>query len=84
MHKAFGVNKSHEKDPSVEVADAIALYLGKKEKYRVFMDENPGLYATFRTAFKRNRVTARISQIKSKNDSLIQVADYFAGLASEK
>lgn len=82
-YKSFKAYEEWGEDLLIKIADVIAKYLGKKEKFRIFMDDNPRLYVALRIAFKRNKVTARISQSKSKNDSLIQIADYFAGLASE-
>lgn len=82
-YKSFKAYEEWGEDSLIKIADAIARCLGKKEKFRIFMDDNPRLYVALRTAFKRRKVAARISQSKSKNDSLIQIADYFAGLASE-
>jgi hypothetical protein len=78
------VSAKDEIDPLQGVASAIACFLRKSEKYRIFIDENPRLYASLRAAFKEKGIVARISQVKSKSESLIQVADYIAGIESKK
>lgn len=81
-HKEFVVVKTNTKDVLVEVADMIACYLDKNNKYRIIMDVNPSLHKVVKMALKDAGIVAKMSQAKSTNTVLIQVADYLAGVAS--
>ncbi|MDO4730099.1 MAG: DUF3800 domain-containing protein [Candidatus Saccharibacteria bacterium] len=80
----FEASKDMAKDGYEELADMIACSLSANIKYRFYIDENPRLQAVLKKAFKTHRVAARITQTSSKNNEVIQIADYLAGIASEK
>lgn len=80
----FEASRDMSKDGYEELADMIALSLSNEEKYRFYIDENPRLQAVLKKAFKTYKKTVRISQTSSKNNELVQIADYIAGIASEK
>ena len=80
----FEASKDIDNDGCEELADMIALSLSSKEKYRFYIDENPRLQAVLKKAFKTHKKTVRISQTSSRNNELVQIADYIAGIASEK
>ncbi len=81
-YKIFVVTKKNSKDSLMEVADMIACYLNKNIKYRIIMDSNPNLFKAIKNALKEKGIVAKMSQEKSTNNTLIQVADYIAGIAS--
>lgn len=66
----------------MEVADMIACYLNNDTKYRIIMDSNPNLFKAIKNSLRERGIVAKISQEKSTNNVLIQVADYIAGVAS--
>lgn len=60
-----------------EAAAELSGYLAIGEKYNIRLDENPKLFSELRSAIRAKGITAKIVQVKSKNNDLIQVADYF-------
>lgn len=46
------------------------------------MDSNPNLFKAIKNALRERSIVAKISQEKSTNNALIQVADYIAGVTS--
>lgn len=81
-YKTFVVTKKNSKDSLMEVADMIACYLNNDTKYRIIMDSNPNLFKAIKNSLRERGIVAKISQEKSTNNVLIQVADYIAGVAS--
>ena len=78
LEKKANRNILHE--AAVELSD----YLAIGEKYNIRLDENPKLFSELRSAIRAKGITAKIVQVKSKNNDLIQVADYFAGMAANE
>lgn len=80
---AFVIKKNKGCDVLAEAADLISCYLDRKEKYRIKLDTNPHLFKELKMALKQQGIIAKTSQVKSSNNSLIQVADYVAGATSD-
>lgn len=65
------------------VARSIVDKFKKDEKYAMRLDSNPQLFRALKVAVKERKLKAKISEEESSKNSLIQVADYLAGMASE-
>ena len=81
-YKVFRAEKKPGCNVLSDISDKIAGYLSSKEKYRIILDTNPQLTQKLKNALRKNRIIVKIAQEKSKNNELIQVADYIAGAAS--
>ena len=54
-----------------------------EEKYNIRLDTNPKLFKALRTNLRSRKISAKLKQVESKGSSLIQVADYVAGIAAK-
>lgn len=81
-YKVFRAEKKPSCNALSEVSNSIADYLSNKERYRIILDTNPQLTQILKNALRKNKIIAKIAQEKSRNNELIQVADYIAGAAS--
>ena len=81
-YEVFRVEKSSKDNVLPRMADMIAKSLNSSEKYRIYLDNNPKLFGFLKKSCRSRKIVAKITQINSKNESLIQVADYIAGAAS--
>jgi len=79
--KAFIIKKRPNQDSYNTAANEIVEYLDSNVAYNVRIDSNPLLFKALRTAFRARKIRAKITQVNSKNNDLIQVADYVAGAA---
>ena len=59
-------------------------FLSKEEKYNIRIDDNPQFFKALSIALREKKIVAKITQEESRKNELIQIADYLAGLASEK
>lgn len=80
--KVFRTEKKPGRNVLSEVSNSMANYLSSKKRYRIILDTNPQLTQILKNALRKNKIIAKIAQEKSKNNELIQVADYIAGAAS--
>lgn len=83
-YRIFCVSKNDKSNPYKEVSDMIARCLWQDQKYRISIDKNPRLYEMLKNALKQTKVVAKVKEVNSKNEVLVQIADYLAGMASEE
>lgn len=81
-YKVLRVNKNGD-DLYLETARILVSDFGRNKKYVIRLDSNPQLFRALKVAVKERKIKAKISEGKSSNNSLIQVADYLAGIESE-
>ena len=81
-YRVFRVEKTERGDALQEIAEMIVGCLSKDEKYSLWLDTNPQLYRALNKARKEMGAKIKISQTNSRNNNLIQVADYVAGISS--
>ena len=83
-YRIFCVSKNDKSNPYKEVSDMIVRCLWQDQKYRISIDKNPRLYEMLKIALKQTKVVAKVKEVNSKNEALVQIADYLAGMASEE
>ena len=81
-YEVFKVEKNSNDNVLPGIAKMIAETLSSDERYRIYLDNNPKLFGFLRKAIRSRKIVAKITQVNSKSESLIQVADYIAGAAS--
>lgn len=81
-YKVLRVNKNGD-DLYLETARIIVSDFERNKKYVIRLDSNPQLFRALKVAVKERKIKAKISEGKSSNNFLIQVADYLAGIESE-
>lgn len=81
-YRVFRVEKAEKGDALQEIAEMIVGYLSKNERYSLWLDTNPQLYRALNKTRKEMGAKIKISQTNSRNNNLIQVADYIAGISS--
>lgn len=82
-YSIFEAQKSNSMDTYFSIADMVASSLSKDEKYNIRLDTNPKLFKALRKSLRGNGISAKLTQVQSKNNDLIQVADYIAGIAAK-
>jgi hypothetical protein len=81
-YRVFRIEKTERGNALQEIAEMIVGCLSKDEKYSLWLDANPQLYRALNKARKEMGAKIKISQTNSRNNNLIQVADYIAGISS--
>lgn len=81
-YEVFSVEKGISDSVLYEIANIIAEGLESGKRYRIYLDNNPKLFGFLKKAARSKKITVKITQVNSKSESLIQVADYIAGAAS--
>lgn len=84
QYKIFKITEKDDRNTYAEIAEMITGLLSKEEKYNIRLDDNPQFFKALRIALREKRIVAKITQEESRKNELIQIADYLAGLASEK
>lgn len=76
-----------EKTNSIKIYEEISMQIVSRmsveEKYNIRLDTNPKLFKALRTNLRSRKISAKLKQVESKGSSLIQVADYVAGIAAK-
>ena len=81
-YKVLRVNKNGD-DLYLETARILVSDFERNKRYVIRLDSNPQLFRALKVAVKERKIKAKISEGKSSNNFLIQVADYLAGIESE-
>ena len=81
-YEVFRVEKGSNDNALSEISSMIAEVLSSNERYRIYLDNNPKLFGFLKKAIRSKNIIAKITQVNSKSEGLIQVADYIAGAAS--
>ena len=83
-YKVFRIEKRIGGNPIHEAAAAIINSLTVEYTYNIRLDSNPILFHELRKILRERKIKAKITEVKSKNNTLIQVADYLAGIERQK
>ena len=84
-HRIFKIVKEKGKVCIQNAALEVAGYLEQlgKDVY-IRLDSNPIIFDTLRRSLRGKSIKVKIIEVKSKNNNLVQLADYFAGMAARE